>query len=284
MFVKRKSKKMTGSLFLMLVAILICFPVFYLFICSITGKEELSLFLQGMLTGKGKTSLFLFPSFPTLRGYVEVLLDEPEFYTVFWNAVKLAGGIVAGQLLFAVPAAFGFARWKGRWSNIIFYLYMILMLLPFQVTMLSNYLVIDKLGMMDTNWAVILPAVFSTFPVFILYRFFSALPEEVYEAFFLESNSIWQLYWYICVPMAKPGIKAAVLLGVIEYWNMIEQPLLFLKTPSKWPFSLYLPEMTANNIPYVFVFSFLVMIPMIFVMLWGKDELESGIGNMVSKN
>lgn len=268
---------------LILTGILICFPIFWLFICSVTGEQELAVFLQGILTGKGTTSFFFFPSFPTLKGYVEIILDEPEFYVVFWNSVKLTAGIVAGQMLIAVPAAFGFSQWKGRISRILFYLYMILMLLPFQVTMLSNYLVNDRLGLMDTDFAVILPAVFSTFPVFILYRFFSALPEEVFEAFSLDSSSLFQVFWYVCVPMVKPGITAAALLGVIEYWNMIEQPLIFLKTPSKWPFSLYMPAMTGENIPYVFVFSFLVMVPMIVLMAVGKDDLENGIGTMISK-
>ncbi|MBS6195553.1 MAG: carbohydrate ABC transporter permease [Clostridiales bacterium] len=276
------SKKIV-SLMMGLTGVLICFPVFWLLICSITGKQELALYLNGILAGSGKTSFFLFPSFPTLRGYVEVLLDEPEFYVVFWNSIKLTAWIVAGQMVVAVPAAFGFSRWRGRWSGIVFYLYMLLMLLPFQVTMLSNYLVIDGLGMMDTDFAVILPAIFSTFPVFILYRFFSALPEEVFEAVSLDTSSIFQTFWYVCVPMVKPGITAAVLLGVIEYWNMIEQPLMFLKTPSRWPFSLYMPVMNGSNIPYVFVFSFLVMVPMMVLMALGKDDLENGIGTMISK-
>lgn len=280
---KTKIVKIMISFILLLTGILICFPVFWLFICSITGEEELTFYLQGVLTGSGNTSFFFFPSFATLKGYVEILMDEPEFYVVFWNSVKLTVGIVVGQLFIAVPAAFGFSRWKGRWSSILFYLYTILMLLPFQVTMLSNYLVIDKLGMMDTNSAIVLPAVFSTFPVFIMYRFFLALPKEVFEAFLLDSNSMFQMFRYVCLPMVKPGITAAVLLGVIEYWNMIEQPLMFLKTPSLWPFSLYMPEMNGSNIPYVFVFSFLVMIPMMLLMAVGKDDLESGIGTMISK-
>lgn len=276
------AKKMV-SFIILITIIAICFPIFLLFICSITGETELALYLEGILTGSGSTSFFFFPSFPTLKGFVEILLDEPEFYVVFWNSVKLTAAIVVGQVVIAVPAAFGFSRWKGRWSSIIFYLYMILMLLPFQVTMLSNYLVIDRLGMMDTDLAVVLPAVFSTFPVFIIYRFFSALPEEVFEAFSLDSSNKMEMFRYVCLPMVKPGITAAVLLGVVEYWNMIEQPLMFLKSPSKWPFSLYMPQMTSENIPYVFVFSFLVMIPMIILMAVGKDELESGIGTMVSK-
>lgn len=265
------------------VCVLSCFPIFILLVGGITGEQELMIYLKGIFEEQGQTYFVLFPSFPTLKGFLELLLDTPEFYMVFWNSVKLTCFIVIGQLIFSVPAAWGFSRWKGKLSNRLFYIYTILMLLPFQVTMLSNYLVIDKLGILDTHAAVILPAVFSTFPVFIIYRYFSAIPEEIYEAFSLESSSKFQLFWHMGLPLAMSGIKATILLNVIEYWNMIEQPLLFLKTPSLWPFSIYIPDISKENIQYVFVFSFIVLIPMLFILFWGKDEIKNGIGTMVLK-
>lgn len=87
----------------------------------------------------------------------------------------------------------------------------------------------------------------------------------------------------ICVPMAKPGITAAVLLGVVEYWNMIEQPMLFLKTPSLKPFSLVMPGLSPENLPYAFAFAFFVMMPVVLLTVRGREELEKGIGTMVGK-
>lgn len=275
--------KRTAQLFLILICVLSCLPAVILCIGSVTGQQELMVCLKGVLSGDGKSFFLLVPSFPTLRGYVELLLDTPEFYVVFMNSVKITVTITVGQLLVSVPAAWGFARWQGRVSSMLFYLYTILMLLPFQVTMLSNYIVLDKLNMMDTHGAVILPAVFSTFPVFILYRFFTGLPREIFEAFSLDSSSRIKMFRYIGVPLAVPGIKAAALLSVVEYWNIIEQPIVFLKNPSLWPFSIYLPELKASNVQYVFVFSFMVLLPMIFVILSGKDDLENGIGTMIIK-
>ena len=162
----------------------------------------------------------------------------------------------------------------------LFYLYTILMLLPFQVTMLSSYRILDRLNLLDTHAGIILPAVFSTFPVFLIYRSFIGIPEELFEAFSLESKSELLLFFYIGLPLAKQGIKAAALLSMIECWNMLEQPLLFLKTPDLWPFSLYLPGIGRRNVQYSFVFSFLVVIPVFLLLSWGKDELEEGIGSM----
>lgn len=264
--------------------ILSCIPVLILVIGTVTGNYELASYLEGMLWGEGDTYLLLFPSYPTLRGIVEALLERPEFYVVFWNSVKLTGCIVVGQILFAVPAAWGFSRWHGRLSSLLFYLYTILMLLPFQVTMLSNYIVVNGMGILDTHAAIILPAVFSTFPVFIIYRSFLGIPEEIYEAFSLDSSSRWRMFCHVGMPLALPGIKSAALLGIIEYWNMVEQPLLFLKTPSRWPISLYIPGISYDNIQYIFACSLIILTPMILIMFWGKDDISKGIGKMAVKN
>lgn len=261
--------------------ILSCVPVFLLAVGAVTGKQEFMECLGGIFQEQGHTCFFLFPSYPTLRGFIEVLMDKPEFYVVFWNSVKLTCLIIFGQIFFSVPAAWGFSRWHGRLSSLLFYLYTILMLLPFQVTMLSNYIVINSMGILDTHAAVILPAVFSTFPVFIIYRSFIGIPEEIFEAFSLESGSRLKMFWNIGIPLALPGIKSAVLLNLIEYWNMVEQPLLFLKTPSLWPFSIYIPNISYDNVQYIFVFSLIVLIPMLLIIFWGKDDIRKGIGTMV---
>ncbi len=277
---KRYITRILTSVLMVLVCAVSCFPVLVLLAGSLAGTQELSAALNGLFADKGRTYLVLVPSFPTLRGYVELLLDTPEFYVVFWNSVKLTLGIVAGQLFVAVPAAWGFSRWHGKLSSILFYLYTILMLLPFQVTMLSSYQMLDRLNLLDTHAGIILPAVFSTFPVFLIYRSFIGIPEELFEAFSLESKSEFLLFSYIGLPLAKQGIKAAVLLSVIECWNMLEQPLLFLKTPYLWPFSLYIPGISSRNVQYSFVFSFLVVIPVFLLLSWGRDDIQEGIGSM----
>ncbi len=280
---KRSVWKAISHSVLGIMCILSCFPVFLLAVGALAGERELMVYLQGLFGEGGRVSFVLFPSFPTLKGFLNLLLDTPEFYAAFWNSVKITACILAGQLLVSVPAAWGFSRWQGKLSGLLFYIYTILMLLPFQVTMLSNYVVIKRLGMLDTQAAVILPAVFSTFPVFLIYRYFIGVPKEIYEAFSLESSSKFRLFWHIGIPMAMPGIKAALLLGVIECWNMVEQPLLFLKTPALWPHSLCLPEIHQGNVQYIFAFSLAVLAPMCLVMFWGREEIREGIGAMAPK-
>ncbi len=107
-----------------------------------------------------------------MKPYVELLLDAPGFFTMFWNSCKQVFPIVAGQIVIGAPAAWAFARFRFRGKGVLYALYIILMLMPFQVTMVSGYFVLDRLGLMNTVWAIILPGAVSTFPVFLMIRFF----------------------------------------------------------------------------------------------------------------
>lgn len=155
------------ALFVLLpLAFLVCSPVLFLLTGSLMDPGELSQYLSPILSqGKGYVAWRLVPQSPSLRSYVELLLDSPEFFAMFWNSVRITALILVGQLLVGAPAAWGFARFQFRFRKTLFTLYLILMLMPFQVTMLSSFLVLDSIHLINTQWSVILPAVFSTFPV-----------------------------------------------------------------------------------------------------------------------
>ena len=214
---------------------------------------------------------------PTLRHYVELLLDSPEFFHMFWNSVKITGGVLIGQLLVGIPAAWGFAKYRFPLKKVLFFLYLILMMMPFQVTMLPSYLTLNRMELIDTQWSVILPAVFSTFPVFILYRFFCSVPEALLEAARIDGAGEKEVFLYIALPMGSSGIIAVFVLGFLEYWNLIEQPLVFLKSKNLWPLSLYLPNIDAGSAGIAFAASMVTLLPAFLVFLWGRDYLEQGI-------
>ena len=137
------------------------------------GSGELAEYLEPVLEStKGYARWRLFPLYPTLRNLVELCFDSPEFFQMFWNTMKITVGILSGQLVFGLPSAWGLARYPIPGKRFFYFLYILLMMLPFQVTMLSQYLVLNRLHLMDTTWAVIVPGVFSTFSVFLMYRFF----------------------------------------------------------------------------------------------------------------
>lgn len=266
------------TLFSGALAALCVLPVLFLVTGSLMGKGELRELLRPVLTETGGLASWrLLPRYPTLASHVELLLDSPEFFVMFWNSVKITGGILAGQLLIGVPGAWGLAKYPFPGRRLLFSLYMALMMLPFQVTMLGNYLVLDRLGLLDTLAGIILPAVFSTFPVFLMYRFFEGIPDSLLEAARLDGAGELRLFFTIALPLGSPGILSAMVLGFLEYWNMIEQPMSFLKTKELWPLSLYLPNIDMERAGLSFVASVAVLFPAVLMFLAGQDYLEQGI-------
>lgn len=253
-------------------------PVVILLSGSIMSRQELTQNLKPILEGTaGYINWKLIPDYPTLEHYGKVLFWTPQFFIVFWNSVKLVILILAGQLLMGVPAAWAFCVYRFRGRKILFTLYVVLMLLPFQVTMLSQYLVLNSLNLMNTHWAIILPAVFSTFPVFLIYRSFCNIPAGLLEAGRIDGAGEGYLFLKIGLPLSSSGVLSAMVLGFLEYWSLIEQPLAFLKDKSLWPLSLYLPEISLDKAGYAFVASVVTLIPAVFVFLLGRDYLEQGI-------
>lgn len=263
---------------LFLLGAVFCAPVLFLLSGSVMSRYELTENLRSLMTdGETLITWSFFPLYPTFEHYGRILFQTPQFFTVFWNSMKIVFCILAGQFVIAVPAAWAFAVYPFRFRKWLFTLYIVLMLMPFQVTMLSSYLVLDGLAIMDTHRAVILPAVFSTFPVFLVYRGFCDLPRGLIEAARIDGAGEWMIFVKLGLPLASGGILSAAVLGFLEYWSLIEQPLAFLEDQSLWPLSLYLPEISLEQAGYSFVASVITLIPAIFVFLSGREYLEQGI-------
>ena len=274
----RRLKKGLLLLFLIILAVAVWFPLAFLLGGSFMGTQEVLQKLGPVLGDmNGFASWSLIPQYPTLRPYVELLLDSPQFFVMFWNSVRLTAGVLFGQMIVGVPAAWGFARYDFPGKGALFTLYIVLMLMPFQVTMVSNYLVLNRLSLLDTHMGIILPAVFSTFPVFIMYRFFRGIPRSLIESARLDGASEWQIFWRIGLPLGSAGVMSAMVLSFLECWSMIEQPMTFLKNRSLWPLSLYLPDIAADRAGLALAASVTALIPAILVFLYGQTYLEQGI-------
>ncbi len=280
----RMKKKIKGikqeimTVLLLLPAVLICLPVLLLITGSVMGNGELRECLSPIFAEDlAFVTWKLVPNYPTFENYGRLLFLTPQFFVLFWNSIKIVGCILVGQLLAGVPAAWAFAVYKVKGSRALFALYVVLMLLPFQVTMLSSYLVLNRLEMLDTHQALILPAVFSTFPVFLVYGGFRSIPMQLFEAARIDGAGEFTIFRKIGLPLGKSGLLSAMVLGFLEYWNMMEQPMAFSEDKALWALSLYLPEITWAQAGYAFGASIITLIPAVFVFVWGQDYLEQGI-------
>lgn len=274
----KKIQKAIIIIALALPAILIFFPVVILFTGSFMDKYELKEYLNPVfLENMEFISWKWMPDYPTFENYGKLLFFTPQFFILFWNSMKMVVYILAGQILIGVPAAWAFAVYKVRFGKTLFAFYVVLMLLPFQVTMLSSYLVLNRLSLLNTQYAVILPAIFSTFPIFLCYGGFRNIPAQLFEAARIDGATERIIFFKVGLPLGKSGILSAMVLGFLEYWNMMEQPMAFLDDKSLWPLSLYLPEITWAQAGYAFCASFITLIPAAFVFVMGQDYMERGI-------
>lgn len=263
---------------LSLLALLMLFPVLTMALSSLMGPGELRE-SYGAVLGAGGENIFWkpLPQYPTLQPFVELLLDSPDFFVMFWNSCRQVFPILLGQTAVGMPAAWAFARYRFPGRKILFWLYMVLMVMPFQVTMVSSYLVLSRLSLMDTHLAICLPGIFSTFPVFIMEKFFRAIPDSLLEAARVDGAGAFTIFWHIGVPLGLPGVMSALILNFLEYWNAMEAPMTFLKTKAKFPLSLYLPEITTDQMSVSFAASVVMMLPAILGFLWGQEYLQAGI-------
>ena len=271
-------KKIIIIIALALPGILIVFPVILLITGSFMDHYELKEYLNPIFAENMEFISWKFmPDYPSFENYGKLLFFTPQFFILFWNSMKMVVCILVGQLLVGVPAAWAFAVYKVRAGKAFFAFYVVLMLLPFQVTMLSSYLVLNRFSLLNTQYAVILPAVFSTFPIFLSYGGFRSIPAQLFEAARIDGAGERIIFFKIGLPLGKSGILSTIVLGFLEYWNMMEQPMAFLDDKSLWPLSLYLPEITWAQAGYAFCASFITLIPAAFVFVMGQDYLEQGI-------
>lgn len=270
------------KLFIYLLLILATLPalwvLWFMFSGALMPLDELNVNLGPVFSGKeGYAQWPLLPSWPTLAPAVQLLLDTPQFFVMFWNSIRLVVPSVAGQLLIGAPAAWALSRLRFKGRRLLFTLYIILMLMPFQVTMVPNYLVASRLGLLDTIWSIILPFAFSAFPVFIMAKSFDAVPKAMLEAAAIDGAGHFTTFVRIGLPLGMPGILSAMVLGFLESWNAIEQPMIFLKDKTLWPLSLYLPEIVAGQLGLAMVASLLMLAPAALIFLFGQKYLELGI-------
>ena len=222
-------------------------------------------------------NLKFIPDMVTFDQYLTVLLKSPDYLFKFWNSVIFTVPIVIFQLLIALLAAYGFTRYRGRLREIIFFTYIILMLMPYQVTLVPNFLVSEWMGLLDTNWAIWLPGIFSPFAVFLLTKYMRRIPYGVLEAAKVDGAGEWQIFRHICVPLCKGALTSVAILVFIDYWNMVEQPLILLSDADMHPLSVFLSKINAGEIALAFAVASIYLIPTLLVYLYGEEYLLEGI-------
>ncbi|MDE6783850.1 MAG: carbohydrate ABC transporter permease [Ruminococcus sp.] len=286
---KRKKELLLNriaTVFLVLAAFLFIMPIILTMANSFMTSSEISANYGAMLGNMTEdkkvfisenVNLKFIPDKVTFEQYKSVLLKSPDYLLKFWNSVVLTVPITVFQIILAVITSYGFSRCPNRLKSIIFFIYIILMIMPYQVTVVPNFLVSEKFGILNTRWAIILPGIFSPFSVFLLTKVMRRIPESYVEAAKLDGANEFQIMTRIFMPLCKGAIVSVAMLVFIDYWNMVEQPIILMKDSDMHPLSVFLSQINTGDIGLAFAVGVVYMVPAILMFLYGEDDLVEGI-------
>lgn len=259
---KYKNNKWVIFIFSSFAAVVFLFPLFYTVAQSFRVRQDY-----------GICNIDIF----SISQYISVLSPGSWFLAFFKNSIILVLPIVVGQTLVALPAAYAFSRLRSKFSDTIFFIYIITLMMPFMASLVPSYIVVEKLGLLMKYSSVILPGVFGAFGVFLLKQFMQSIPVEYIEAAEIMGASQLVILIRIMIPLVKNGIMALIILLFIDNWSMVEQPLIFIQDMRKFPISIFLSNNDILAQDDVFAAAVLSMLPALAVFLFCQKFLLQGI-------
>ncbi|MGM0830538.1 MAG: carbohydrate ABC transporter permease [Bacillota bacterium] len=213
------------------------------------------------------------------KNYQEVFTLLP-FFKFMMNTFIITVLRTAGQLFLCSLAAYAFARIVFPGSNLLFVLALSVLMVPGQVFLLPQYMIMVKLGWLNTLQAVVVPGLFSAFGTFLLRQFFMGLPKELEEAARLDGCNHFQIYWRIMLPLAKPGLIALGIFTILWSWNELMWPMIVNSSPDAMTLAVGLSSLQGQygtNYPILMAGSFLAVLPMLILFIILQKQFIEGI-------
>ena len=271
--------KVYGTIFIV-VTIIYMMPLLVTFTNSFMSSGEVERnYLAGneMLQDGIFIDMNLIPDKVTLSQYWKLLFDSPVYLNMFWNSVKIVVPIVTGQMIVSSLAAYAFTVLKFRAKETVYFLYIIVMLLPLQVTLMPNYMVADWLNIKESYLAIILPGIFHPMGVFLLRQYMKSIPDAYIESARIDGAGHGRIFVSILLPLMKPGIVAMVTLTLLDYWNLVDQAVIFIQNPEAQPLSIFLARINSGGAGFAFAGSCFYAFPVLMLLFYGQEYLGNGI-------
>ncbi|MFE6996133.1 carbohydrate ABC transporter permease [Microbacterium sp. NPDC057659] len=253
---------------LLALALMFILPIVFVLLTSFMGPNQ-------TLTGA------VWPLPWQWSNYSDAFTTAP-LLTWFGNSLLYAGLATAFMLVSSVPMAFVLAKYRFRGDNIVFFLVIVTMLLPPQVTQVPLYVMWSSLGLTGTLWPLILPHLFGgAFSIFLMRQFFLSLPAEYVDAARIDGSGDWGILLRVIVPMAKPGIAAAAIFSFFSCWNDYYGPLLYASENSEnWTVSFGLASFHgahATDWGVTMAVTILATLPVVLVFFFAQRTFVEGI-------
>ena len=277
---RRKKRYLLTRLALTLLAVIILIPLVVTFLYSFFSPTEIRAFMgtRGSFDPEKWMEVRLSPRVFSLSQYYEILIRANSILKMFVNSAMYTVGILLGQAVVVPMMAYARSRFRFRGRDVIFFGIIMLMLLPFQVTMVPNVLTLKQLGLLNTVWAVILPMWFSPFYIFLIRQFMVGLPNELIEAGEMDGCGTIRCYIHVILPVCGPIIGAAVALSFADCWNLVEQPMTYLsQRVDLQPLSVMFNQLVQESSGLEFAGATIYILPALFVYLFFLKDILTGV-------
>lgn len=275
--IKRKMSTYCSLILVGIIAAILMFPIYTTIVNSIMDSKELTTYTEDAASDDGFIIPKLMPEKITFKQYSSILLESHKFYASFWKSCKYSFLTAVGQVIVGTMAGFVFSRFIFKGRDTLFFIIIASMMMPFQVTMVPNFIALRMLGILNTDAAIILPGVFSAFGIFLMRQFMVKIPDSLIDAAKVDGADTYVLFFKIVIPICENAIAALIVLCFIDTWNMIEQPLVFLNSLDKMPLSIIIREAMERASETVFAPSVLYMLPAVIVFFIFEESLVEGI-------
>ncbi len=265
---------------LFIMALVMLWPMVQTFLYSFSSISDMKAYMQTRNNFDVETWMDsrLSPRMFSLSQYYQILITDNTVLHLFVNSVMYTVMILLGQAIIIPAMAFALSKFRFPGRDGLFFVIILLMLLPFQVTMVPNVLTLRAMGLLNTIWAVVLPMWFTPFYIFLVRQFMVSLPGELIEAASIDGAGTFRTYVHIVLPVCRPILGAAAALSFADCWNLVEQPLTYLTERADiQPLSVMFNQLANENTGFEFAGAALYILPALFVYLFFQEDILSGI-------
>jgi multiple sugar transport system permease protein len=261
-------RKTLAYLALALLAALALIPFLWMLSTSLKSLDEVFLFPPKWI-----------PSKVHFENYSSLWRDFPMSAWIF-NSLKVTLSVTIGVLITSSMAAYAFSRINFPGRNFLFYVYLAALMVPGWVMLVPNFVLMRKLGWIDTHWALIIPAIAQPFGTFLLRQFFMTIPKELEEAARVDGAGHFQIFTKVILPLAKPALATLFVFQFLAIWNEFLWPLIVLNSPDKFTVPLglgYLNTAHSTDWTRLMAGSLILMLPVIILFVVAQRYYVRGI-------
>ncbi len=254
---------------LILFALVCLVPLFWVFSSSLKNTREIAL------------SAFGLPTAWRWENYIEAW-TVGRFGHYFGNSLIVSLPIVAGSVLFACLAGYGLARFRIPGGRVIFFLFLLGLMVPFQSIMIPLFYILRDVNFLGTYWAMIVPSIALGLPfgVFFMRAFFLRLPQELAEAAEIDGAGEWAVFWQVMLPLSLPGITSLAVFSFMGAWNSFLLPLIYMQKEELRPLILglmFFKSRYTQNIPLTMAGAVIAMLPIVLVYVIFQRKFIQGM-------